>query len=79
MKLVFGEKKITRPVAHQDDADNIWGDSWHARREDGGYVLDYLTGDHAGSDRRIAIRAEEFERLRADKGEVETIIRAHGG
>lgn len=33
MKLIFGEKRITRPVAHQEDADNIWGDSWHAWRD----------------------------------------------
>lgn len=79
MKLVFGEKQVTRPVAHRNDADNIWGDSWQARREDGGYVLDYATGDHAGSHRRLVISAEEFERLRADAAKVETVIRAHGG
>ena len=25
MKLVFGDKKISHPVVHRDDADNVWG------------------------------------------------------
>jgi hypothetical protein len=77
MTPLYGKKRTPRSAAHADDADTIWGDSWHAWREDGGCVLNYLTGDHAGSDRRIAISAEEFERLRADKSVVEAIIRAH--
>lgn len=79
MKLTFGEKRITRPVVHQDDADEVWGDTWHAWRDGGRYVLDYLTGDHAGSQRRLTIGAEEFERLRIDARDIKTIIRAHCG
>ena len=79
MKLVFGEKIVPEPVRRENDADNIWGPAWHASRTDDGHVLEYATGDMAGNDRRFAISAEEFERLRADPDQFDPIIHAHGG
>ena len=79
MKLVFGEKIVPEAVRHENDADNIWGPAWHAWRTADGFVLEYATGDMAGNDRRFAISAEEFERLRVDPEQFDPIIRSHGG
>jgi hypothetical protein len=79
MKLVFGEKTVPERVRRENDADNVWGPAWHAWRTSEGYVLEYATGDMAGNDRRFAIGAEEFERLREDPEQFEAIVRAVGG
>lgn len=79
MKLVFGKKVVPEPVERRNDADNIWGPAWHAWRDGEGHHLDYATGDLAGNDRRFAISAEEFARLRDDPAQFDPIIHAHGG
>jgi hypothetical protein len=79
MKLVFGEKIVPKAVAHENDADNLWGPAWHAHRTATGFALDYATGDIAGNDRSFVISAEEFEQLRTDPGQFDAIIHAHGG
>ncbi|PAX06967.1 hypothetical protein CKY28_12930 [Sphingomonas lenta] len=68
-----------KPVARGNDADNLWGPAWHARRTADGFVLQYDTGDLAGRERRFDISAEEFARLRADPEQFDPIVRAHGG
>jgi hypothetical protein len=78
MKLVFGKKVVPERVQREDDADNIWGPAWHAWRTSDGYVLEYATGDMAGNDRRVAIGAEEFERLREDPEQFDAIIHTQG-
>lgn len=77
--LRFGDKTTTRANRHPDDADNVWGDAWHARRTDTGFELEYQTGDLGGRERRFVISAEEFDRLRRDPSAFKTIIHAHGG
>jgi hypothetical protein len=79
MKLVFGEKIVPGRVRRENDADNVWGPAWHGWRTSEGYVLEYATGDMAGNDRRFAISAEEFERLREDPEQFGQIIHGHGG
>jgi creatinine amidohydrolase len=79
MKLVFEDKRVPEPVRRENDADNIWGPAWHAWRCADGYLLDYATGDMAGSDRRVAISAEDFARLMADPTQFDAILHAHGG
>lgn len=77
--LRFGAKGLPRPVRRESDADTIWGPAWHAWKTVDGHVLEYATGDIAGRDRRFAITAEEFERLRADPNQFGPVIHAHGG
>jgi hypothetical protein len=79
MKLNFGEKTTARAKPRTNDADNIWGDAWHARRTDDGFELEYQTGDLGGRERRFAITADEFEALRRDPSAFDTILHAHGG
>lgn len=79
MKLVFGEKVAPEPVRRGNDADNLWGPSWHAWRTADGFALEYDTGDLGGRERRFAITAEEWERLRADPDQFKPIVYAHGG
>lgn len=79
MTLAFGEKQVARPVPHRNDADNFWGPAWHAWRDGERHWLDYATGDHAGTERRLAIGPDTFERLRADPDQFEPILHAHGG
>jgi hypothetical protein len=79
MKLHFGEKVTPKAVKRENDADNLWGPSWHAWRTADGFVLEYDTGDLAGRSRRSDLSPEEWERLRADPAEIDPIIRAHGG
>lgn len=73
IKLVFAEKQVACPVPRRNDADNIWGPAWHAWRDGNVHWLEYATGDHAGTDRRFAIGADEFERLRSDLDQFEPI------
>jgi hypothetical protein len=79
MKLVFGEKIHPEPIEKPNDADNVWGQSWHAWRDGDGFVLDYDSGDLAGHHRRMAIDADEFTMLRADREAFLRIVRNHGG
>lgn len=79
MKLIFGKEVTLQPVARTNDADNIYGQAWHAKRTGNGIVLDYDTGDLAGTDRQVDITEEEFERLRADPEQFLPIVYAHGG
>lgn len=74
MKIALGEKTVPTPVRRENDADNVWGPSWHAWRTEDGHVLEYDTGDLAGTDRRLPIDADAFERLRADPGAFDAII-----
>jgi hypothetical protein len=79
MKLVFGEKIVPKPVEKRNDADNAWGQAWHAWRDGGSFVLEYDSGDIGGHYRRVAISAAEFEQLHAEPDNFLTVVRNHGG
>ncbi|PSJ37663.1 hypothetical protein C7I55_21605 [Sphingomonas deserti] len=70
----MGEKIVPTPLPRENDADNVWGPAWHAWRTQDGHVLEYDTGDLAGTDRLLSIDAEAFERLRADPGAFDALI-----
>jgi hypothetical protein len=79
VRLVFGTQVRSEAKLHLNDADNIWGDAWHAWRTGDGFALEYQTGDLGGRERRFVISTEQFKQLRRDPMAFETIVRAHGG
>jgi hypothetical protein len=79
MRLIFGEEVTPQPIHRENDADNLWGPAWYARRDGDRFILEYDTGSVNGRMRSFDIAAEEFERLRADPNQFMPIVYAHGG
>lgn len=79
MKLRFGKTANSERVQRTNDADNIWGPSWHAFREGDRFFLDYDTGDLQGHERRLEITASEFADLRSDETSFTRIVLERGG
>lgn len=78
MRIIFGKPTRLNPVKHANDAENIWGDSWHAYHTGDEYLLEYLTGAMEGGENKIEISAEEFEALSLEPELIDKIIIAHG-
>lgn len=54
------------------------GDWWSLLKREEGYVLEYISGEHGGRLKQLAVNESEAQRLMRGKDDVEQIIIDHG-
>ena len=54
------------------------GRTWVVLKRDGGFVLDYFSGEHGGGGKQAPIEKEEAEGLATGEATVDEILIAHG-
>ncbi len=61
----------------KDASEILSGDFWSVRFRDDCYILDYISGEHAGRAKSLEISTSEFELLRDGKLSIDHILARH--